>query len=182
MTAISPTKAVWSRQDHADWVHYWNSVNAQEGSPDKNIDFYWADIFPIRTPTVLRVAIAEPSTVPLLYRACWEKNANMADDAVLVSVLNDAGYHGESLVRQANTPLVKNRLRELTAEAKAVGICGAPSYRVFQQGAGGKYEQINSVVWGQDETNVFEDLIAGWDAEASNAFAEVGRGKVASRL
>jgi 2-hydroxychromene-2-carboxylate isomerase len=66
MMAVSKTKALWSRQDHADWTAYWNAVNTQEGRPDKNIDFHWADQFPIRTPTVLRVAIVEPKTVPLL--------------------------------------------------------------------------------------------------------------------
>ncbi|CAI6335540.1 unnamed protein product [Periconia digitata] len=181
MTAISPTKAIWSRQDHADWVQYWNSINAQNGSPDKNIDFHWADVFPIRTPTVLRVAIAEPSTVALLYRACWEQNANVSDDAVLTSVLDKNGYDGASLVRQANTTEIKTRLRELTAEAKSVGICGVPSYRLSQQGADGKYRQIGGIVWGQDEMNVVEDLIAGWDPENSNAFADVRKG-VASRL
>lgn len=65
-SAISPTKAVWARQDHADWVRFWNSINAQEGQPDKNINFKWADVFPIRTPTVLRCAIVDPRTVPTL--------------------------------------------------------------------------------------------------------------------
>jgi 2-hydroxychromene-2-carboxylate isomerase len=66
MAAVSPAKAVWSRQDHADWVDWWNSVNAQEGETDKRIEFHWADEFPIRTPTVLRVAIAAPETTALL--------------------------------------------------------------------------------------------------------------------
>lgn len=67
MLAVSPAKALWSRQDHADWVRWWNSV----GKTDK-IDFKWADTFPIRTPTVLRVGIAKPETTDLLcmIRAC----------------------------------------------------------------------------------------------------------------
>jgi 2-hydroxychromene-2-carboxylate isomerase len=162
-------------------VSYWNGINAQEGSPDKNIDFHWADIFPIRTPTVLRVAIADPSTVPLLYRACWEKNANVADDSVLTSILNDAGYNGPSLLRQANTPLIKTKLRELTAEAKEVGICGVPSFRVFRENGSGASELVGGIVWGQDELNVVEDLIAGWDME-SKVYAEVRREKGGSRL
>ncbi|PVH95211.1 thioredoxin-like protein [Periconia macrospinosa] len=181
MMAVSPTKAIWSRQDHADWVQYWNSVNIQEGSPDKNIDFHWADVFPIRTPTVLRVALAEPATVSLLYRACWEDNANMSDDAVLTSVLDKAGYDGASLVRQANTPEIKAKLRELTAEAKSVGICGVPTYRVFRENKNGGLGDPGSGIWGQDEINVVEDLIAGWDPDGSNAFAEVRRG-ASSRL
>lgn len=66
MLAVSATKAAWSKQDHADWTAYWNAVNVSEGGTDKSIAFHWATVFPIRTPTVLRVAIVEPSTVPLL--------------------------------------------------------------------------------------------------------------------
>lgn len=60
MSAVSEQKANYSRLDHGDWVRWWNAVNEQNGRPDKPIDFYWADVFPIRTPTVLRAAIAEP--------------------------------------------------------------------------------------------------------------------------
>ena len=70
MLAISAAKAAWSRQDHADWTAYWNAVNISEGGADKLISFQWAEVFPIRTPTVLRVAIVEPKTVPLLCKPC----------------------------------------------------------------------------------------------------------------
>jgi 2-hydroxychromene-2-carboxylate isomerase len=69
MLAVSPTKAAWSRQDHADWTAYWNAVNVSEGGTEKMINFHWADVFPIRTPTVLRVAIVEPETIPLLCKS-----------------------------------------------------------------------------------------------------------------
>ncbi|KAF2008691.1 thioredoxin-like protein [Aaosphaeria arxii CBS 175.79] len=172
MAAVSQSKALWSRQDHADWVHYWNSVNEQEGRPDKNIDFHWADIFPIRTPTVLRCAIADPSTVPMLYQACWEQNANVADDSVLKEVLDNAGFDGGLLIETANTPAIKNKLRELTAEAKANGICGVPTYRVFRESSGGKWDIVGSEVWGQDEINVVEDMIAGWSPTSSTVLAK----------
>lgn len=171
-SVISPAKGLWMRQDHVDWARYWNAVNQQEGSPDKNIDVYWADIFPIRTPTVLRVAMVEPSAVPALYRGCWEQNLDMAKDDVLVKVLDQAGYNGLKLLRKANTPEVKGKLRETTAEAKAQGLCGVPSYRVLRQDGEGEWVLQGGVVWGQDELNVVEDLIAGWDAEKSVAIAE----------
>src|SRR5262245_39973081 len=99
MSAVSPAKAMWSRQDHSDWVRYWNAVNLQDGNPDKKIEFHWADIFPIRTPTVLRCVIVDPTTIsmlcmfisryyfeahglPIVDGACWEQNANVADESV----------------------------------------------------------------------------------------------------
>lgn len=179
-SVVSPAKAVWSRQDHADWTHYWNAVNQQEGSPNKNIDFYWTDIFPIRTPTVLRVVMAEPSTVAVLYRGCWERNLHMADDTVLIRVLDEAGYNGAELVSKANSPEIKQKLRSATAEAKALGLCGVPSYRVLRQDSNGEWMLQGGVVWGQDETNVVEDLIAGWDSEKSTTIAEPWKGKTAS--
>lgn len=172
MAAVSPAKALWSRQDHADWTRYWNAVNVQEGQTDKNIDFEWAEVFPIRTPTVLRVAMAEPKTVPLLYSACWEQNANVSEDSVLQSVLDKAGYNGADLIAKANAPAIKAKLREATAEAKAKGICGVPSYRVLRYDSNGQETLAGGIVWGQDEINVVEDLIAGWDPASSNEYAE----------
>lgn len=62
-SAVSEQKRNYANLDHSDWVRWWNAVNEQNGRPDQPIDFYWADIFPIRTPTVLRAAIAEPALV-----------------------------------------------------------------------------------------------------------------------
>ncbi|KAJ4367708.1 hypothetical protein N0V86_009829 [Didymella sp. IMI 355093] len=172
MLAISPAKAAWSRQDHADWTAYWNAVNAFQGSMNREIAFHWADQFPIRTPTVLRIAIVEPAAVPLLYSACWVQNANVSDERVLISVLDKAGYDGTDLVAKANTPAIKNRLRENTAAAKATGICGVPTYRVLHEDSNGQWRPCGGLVWGQDETNVVEDLIAGWDPAHSTQLAE----------
>ena len=66
MSAVSKPKARWSRQDLVDWTAYWNAVNAQESKKDELFKFYWTDHFPLRSPTVLRVAIVEPKTTPLL--------------------------------------------------------------------------------------------------------------------
>jgi 2-hydroxychromene-2-carboxylate isomerase len=77
MLAISPAKAAWSRQDHADWTAYWNAVNASQGSMSREITFHWADQFPIRTPTVLRIAIVEPAAVPLLCKFHCTLRANL---------------------------------------------------------------------------------------------------------
>jgi len=63
MTTVSEQKRNYSQLDHRDWCRWWNAVNEQEGKPEKEIEFYWADIFPIRTPTVLRAALVEPNLV-----------------------------------------------------------------------------------------------------------------------
>src|SRR5690242_21731807 len=80
-------------------------------------------------------------------------------------MLNKAGYNGVELLDKANAPTIKTKLRENTAEAQAAGICGVPTYRVFREGATGQWEPQGGLIWGQDETNVVEDTIAGWRSE-----------------
>jgi 2-hydroxychromene-2-carboxylate isomerase len=110
----------------------------------------------------------------------------VSDDAVLTSVLDTAGFNGADLLARANAPGPKAALRALTAEAKQLGICGVPTYRVLRQDASQEWTPVGGLVWGQDEAGVLEDLIAGWDGEAEVAVAgvrTVGSGsKKAARL
>jgi 2-hydroxychromene-2-carboxylate isomerase len=110
--------------------------------------------------------------VPLLYRACWEQNADVSSDAVLSDVLTKGGFDGPALLAQANTPAIKAKLREATAEAKDVGICGVPSYRVFRESGPRQWKNVGGIVWGQDQIDVLEDLVAGWDDAKDTLVAE----------
>lgn len=87
-------------------------------------------------------------------------------------MLDKAGYNGAALLAKANAPAIKAKLRENTAAAKATGICGVPTYRVLQQDGKGGWKPHGGLVWGQDELNVVEDLIYGWDSEHSTEPAE----------
>lgn len=108
--------------------------------------------------------------------ACWEQNKDVADESVLQSVLDEAGFNGADLIARANSPAIKERLRALTAEAKELGLCGAPTYRVLRRQQDGEFKPVGGLVWGQDEINVVEDLIAGWSPEERNGqIAEVGK-------
>lgn len=86
----------------------------------------------------------------------------MANDQILIRILDNGGYNGIDILKKANTPDAKRRLRELTQEAKELGLCGAPSYRVLRRLGDGQWDQVGDLVWGQDELNVVEDLITGW--------------------
>ncbi len=66
LAAESEAKRKYIQLDHSDWCRWWNDVNKQNGRPDKNIDFHWADVFPIRTPAVLRTVLVEPRLVDAL--------------------------------------------------------------------------------------------------------------------
>lgn len=104
--------------------------------------------------------------------ACWEDNANVSDESVLSEVLDKAGYNGADLIAKANAPDTKAKLRALTAEAKEKGICGVPTYRVLKRSAEEEWNLAGGLVWGQDEINVVEDLIAGWDPVSADNLAK----------
>lgn len=118
----------------------------------------------------------------------------MSSDSVLASVLSSAGYNAETLLAKANSPETKARLRACTKEAVETGLCGVPSYRVFRRRVGeGRPdgEEVwtggEEVVWGQDEVNVVEDLVVGWEGRPDGrpdgeGVATVAEGKRGSKL
>jgi 2-hydroxychromene-2-carboxylate isomerase len=96
----------------------------------------------------------------------------VSDEFVLSDVLTRGGFDGHALVKAANTPEFKQKLRENTTRAKELGICGVPTYRVLRQDGVGEWKNVGGLVWGQDETNVVEDLIAGWHPESGEVADE----------
>ena len=109
----------------------------------------------------------------------------MSSDDILRDTITEAGYDGDDILARANEPDIKADLRARTKEAKDVGICGVPSYRVFRRKAGQVetgWELFGDVVWGQDELAVVEDLIAGWDGNGIAAVGSDSRSVGKSRL
>lgn len=108
-----------------------------------------------------------------LVHACWEKNLDMSSDDVLKQVISQAQYDADRIMQRANSDEIKKALRARTKEAKDVGLCGVPSYRIFRRGINGSdWKQVGDLVWGQDELAVVEDLIAGGE----DGVATVGSG------
>jgi hypothetical protein len=64
--AVSEQKRNYGNKDLFDWVRYWNAINVQEHTMEKPIEFRYPDKFPIRSPTLLRCAIVDPSCIPVL--------------------------------------------------------------------------------------------------------------------
>ncbi|KXJ85889.1 thioredoxin-like protein [Microdochium bolleyi] len=179
-TAASKQKREWGSLDMVDWVRFWRAVDEQDGLQGSDVKpepVRWPDVFPIRSPNLLRCAIADEAVIPTLYRACWVQNKNMSDDAVLVQVLDEAGFDGKALLAKAKTADVKQQLVDNTKEAIDAGFCGVPTYRVFRRDTGSSssggragernhgWKQFGGFVWGQDETALVQDLISGWDEE-----------------
>lgn len=86
----------------------------------------------------------------------------MSSDDVLKQVISETGHDANAVMERANSDEIKKELRARTKEAKDVGLCGVPSYRVFHKASGEKdWRQVGGIVWGQDELAVVEDMIVG---------------------
>jgi len=108
--------------------------------------------FPLRTVLPLRVQIAEPACLPVLYKAAWVDGQNIGDAKVLQGVLTANGFDGAALVARANSDAaLKSELARNTDEAQRLGVCGVPTYVV---------EGVGEPVWGQDRAHVVMDMIA----------------------
>lgn len=115
-------------------------------------DFYGVPIsfptrFPMNTVKPLRIVLclsdndreARGRAVTAIFNALWVEDRDISDDAVLLNVLTEAGFHGEELLSRATTDNAKTALRNATEEAKRLGVCGAPCFLVGDQ-----------LFWGQD--------------------------------
>jgi 2-hydroxychromene-2-carboxylate isomerase len=91
-------------------------------------------VFPRNSVLAARVAsccgdrIAAVSTT--IFRANFAEDRDIADAGVLRELVDTAGGDGAAAVEQAQSPEVKSRLRETTAEAQRLGIFGAPDFIV----------------------------------------------------
>jgi hypothetical protein len=68
--------------------------------------------------------------VSALFRETWGGGRGVTEASVVASCANEAGLDGEEIVRMANEPAAKDRLRAQSARAVAEGVFGVPSVLV----------------------------------------------------
>lgn len=91
-------------------------------------------------------------------RAVWERNQQVADEAVLVSILNECEHDGEAIFALSKSDQIAAIRESNTQEAIAADAIGAPAY-VYN----------GEVFWGQDRLEYLEQMIAsGRRAFSSN--------------
>ncbi len=91
-----------------------------------------------------------PAFVRSVYRANFADDRDIADRAVLETLLRDVGTDAAAVLRDAASQPVKAHLRASTEQAQRLGIFGAPSFVVRSE-----------LFWGNDR---LEDAIA-WAAK-----------------
>ena len=141
LLAMSSPKRRYMGKDLQDWAKWWG------------VPFHFAKVFPLRTPTALRVALIDPSTTPAIYRAAWAEGIDIGAPEVLAQFLDREGYDGASLIEQTQRPEIKNMLRENTAEAQERGAFGVPSFELKRSG------EPPQMYWGQDRLGLLSEAL-----------------------
>lgn len=137
-------------------------VEMQRFAEEHGVPFSFPTRFPMRSVLPLRLTLAvqaqKPEAVPRLVRsifeAYWGHDQDISAPDVLGEICSREGLD-PALVQQAQTDSeLKAQLRALTSQAKARGLCGAPSYEVG-----------DLVFWGQDRLGFVRRALAGWRPE-----------------
>jgi 2-hydroxychromene-2-carboxylate isomerase len=113
--------------------------------------------------------------IDALFRAAWVEGQHLSEPAVIEKAASGAGLDGPALVRDAQQPEAKARLRAQTDAAIEDGVFGVPSMRVEDQ-----------LFWGYDDWPYLELFLAGKDPldprEAARWFESVRPSAVRRRL
>jgi 2-hydroxychromene-2-carboxylate isomerase len=147
MFAMPKAKARYVGLEMSRWARWWGVPFAQ---PSK---------FPQRTVAAHRLCVlaAERSAddgirlAQHLGRAMWAEGRDLEDAATLRGVLADAGLPAE-WVERTQEPEVKAALVARTAQAKAAGVFGVPTWVVDER----------YLFWGQDRLELVQRALGGW--------------------
>ncbi|MCB1215416.1 MAG: 2-hydroxychromene-2-carboxylate isomerase [Deltaproteobacteria bacterium] len=74
-----------------------------------------------------------PDFVKLVFQANFAQDQNIADPQLLSQILKSLGQDPKTILEKAYNPKNKESLQKRTAEAKELGIFGAPSFIVDQE-------------------------------------------------
>lgn len=83
-----------------------------------------------------------------IFRAMWVDGQNLGDPQVVGRVLHQAGFDPTAMLAMTSEPAVKERLKEVTEEAVARGVFGAPTMFVGDQ-----------MYWGQDRLDFVREAL-----------------------
>ncbi len=144
----------------------WVAAELERWSRRWGVPYRFASRFPMNTVAALRVTLIVPPEdrarlVLPLFRALWLDDRDLADKAELARIVDGAGFDGAALVGKCDDPAIKQALRDATDEARAIGVCGAPCFRVRTQG-----DLQGTLFWGQDRLALVERALDGWRPRA----------------
>ncbi len=100
------------------------------------------------------IAAGETGGKPLelahaILRAVWAEERDIADRATLEALAMETGHDGPRLMARAADPETRARYEQLTEEALAAGVFGAPTYVL-----------AGELFWGQDRLDFLDRALA----------------------
>jgi 2-hydroxychromene-2-carboxylate isomerase len=108
-------------------------------------------VFPRNSLLAARLACCAPELIGPLTRAIFRANfvddRDISDPDVVGEVVDSIGGDGAQLVELAGTPPVKEHLRAQTAEARRLGIFGAPDFVVNGELFFGQDRLEDAIAW-----------------------------------
>jgi 2-hydroxychromene-2-carboxylate isomerase len=90
--------------------------------------------------------------IDALYEATWVLGSGVETPEAVAAAATRAGLDGAALVRDAQTPEAKQRLRDATEQAVAQGVFGVPTVLVSGE-----------IFWGTDGLELVEGFLRGED-------------------
>lgn len=124
---------------------------------EHGLAFTRPDPFPQESLLAARVALTEavsPQRARFsreVYDAEFAEGRQIGDAEAIAGILSEMGFEPESVLAEARSDAVKQRLKDETAEARRLGIFGAPSF-VTESG---------ELFWGQDRMQEALEAAAG---------------------
>jgi 2-hydroxychromene-2-carboxylate isomerase len=112
-------------------------------------EFLFKPILALRCTLQVPQGAERAKGVHALYRAAWREDKNLGDPAVAAAALSGAGFDGPALVAGAENAAVKDELKQLTNQALARGVFGAPT--MFLDG--------KRMFWGHDRLPLLEHYL-----------------------
>jgi 2-hydroxychromene-2-carboxylate isomerase len=108
-------------------------------------------VFPRPSVLAARVALAAGPAIAPVTRAIFAANfgddQDISDPAVLRRLVESAGADAEEILALAQTPEIKDRLRANTAEARHLGVFGAPDFVVGGELFFGQDRLEDAIAW-----------------------------------
>jgi 2-hydroxychromene-2-carboxylate isomerase len=112
----------------------------------RGLPFQLPELFPARSVAAARIAVAgltEGWTLEFskaVFTIEFSTSKNISDSAVLGDILTDLGLDAATILEVSQEPEIKDKFRDLTDQAQARGIFGAPTFAA----------EDNDLFWGDD--------------------------------
>lgn len=136
-------KLRYRRRDLERWAEY------------HDLPFRIPDKFPIKTSRALRGSLAmrqlgmEHDYLEVIFSAYWEQNIIVEDYDQIARLAESLGVDADEFVKLAESDEVKSQLVDVTNDALARGVFGAPTFLVGEE-----------MFWGKDRMDYLERELA----------------------